>query len=930
MSMSYTPDQMAAIEETERTLQLVACAGSGKTQVLAERIAHILGLEGVLPRNIIAFTFTEKAATELKERVYSVVQRKYGNVTGLAEMYVGTMHGYTLNLLQSFVPEAFKYGVLTDVAQELLIDRESRQSGLTTCIKKVGGTTRNLSRYLDTKQYKSTLSILQEDHVDFTLVPSEVKESLKAYREMLKRRRYFDYTSMMVDAVELLERVETTDLLDSADQTLHDHIKNDVKFVVVDEYQDVNPIQEKLVERLVYFGANLCVVGDDDQTIYQWRGSEVLNILNFDQRHPDVRRIDLADNFRSSEGVVRLGRSIAERIDSAERLPKAMTHASHQKWDRGDILALQFGDEIEEASWIADRVEAMRGVPFSDTPSSDPRGLDWSDCSVLFRSVKDADALVNEFQRRSIPYLVKGLARLFDSDEIKACVGIFSFVAGKIEAVDLKDLWLAAQLIPFPEKFKLAMTVLEDARDFGDGRRHGYYNIQRLYHEFLEVMNLREDTIPGAVGRGELVMYQLGKFSQVISDFEEIHFSSNPEAKYEAFFYFLERKAPGVYEEAEGEGGYATPNAVTISTIHRSKGLQWPVVFIPYMRKNRFPMKAPGGLQAIPHIIPLEAVEHGERYKGGLADETRLFYVAATRAQKFLYITFAPSDKAIYKNASPFYLHCTASTWVSTADEGIPSTPKLSPTPKLDMPKISISFSELKYLIECPYQFKLRFMYGFNPPIHEAMGYGRGLHDVLAEMHKRALNGDVPKKAETESLVDRHLHTPYAYDALRVQLREAAVAAINRYFDRHGGDLTRTVYSEKQVEVQISDGVVVNGRIDLVKSLETGETAIVDYKSTNESQAEVVTKDQLAIYALGYLDLTGESADRIQILNLDEAGHSVNDPVNDELMAGIRQKVDTVATAIRQNNFLCDHDHSRDSSMGDLGWLMKAGHKPST
>jgi DNA helicase-2/ATP-dependent DNA helicase PcrA len=262
---------------------------------------------------------------------------------------------------------------------------------------------------------------------------------------------------------------------------------------------------------------------------------------------------------------------------------------------------------------------------------------------------------------------------------------------------------------------------------------------------------------------------------------------------------------------------------------------------------------------------------------------------------------------------------------MSTSDEGLPSVSRLLPAPKIETPKISISFSELKYLIECPYQFKLRFLYGFNPPIHEALGYGKGLHDALAEMHKRALAGDVPTKAETEALVDRHLHTPYAYETLRVQLRNAAVKAIDRYFDRHGDDLTRTIHSEKRVEVQISEGVVINGRIDLIKSLETGETAIVDFKSTDEAQAQQVTKDQLAVYALGYLDLTGTSADRIQILNLDADGHSLNDPINKELLDGIRAKVEVVAAEIRANVYECTHDHSTETSTNDLAWLMRGG-----
>src|SRR5690606_25560272 len=114
---------------------------------------------------------------------------------------------------------------------------------------------------------------------------------------------------------------------------------------------------------------------------------------------------------------------------------------------------------------------------------------------------------------------------------------------------------------------------------------------------------------------------------------------------------------------------------------------------------------AQGGTQTIPHVIPVEAVPNGARYKTNVSDETRLFYVAVTRAQKYLYVTYAPGDNKLYKKASDFYLHCTASSWMSTTDEGLPSVAKLPPTPRQEAPNIAISFSELKYLIDCPYQF---------------------------------------------------------------------------------------------------------------------------------------------------------------------------------------------------------------------------------
>jgi DNA helicase-2/ATP-dependent DNA helicase PcrA len=917
---TYTPTQQAAIEELSAPLQLIACAGSGKTQVISQRISRILGQPGVRPANIVAFTFTEKAAAELKDRIHRIVREEHGEMVGLAEMYVGTMHGYALSLLQTYVPEAFKYGVLTDITQRLLIDRESTRSGLTTC-PTTAPSRKTLWRYLDSKLYMQVLSVLQEDDVDFDLVPEAVTTSLQSYVELLARRKYFDFTAMIASAVAFLETDPNDEELSTAERELLRHIREDIKYVVVDEYQDVNPLQEKLVAGLVRWGANLCVVGDDDQTIYQWRGSEVSNILTFADRHESVRKVELADNFRSSKGVVRLGRMIAEWLPADERLSKAMEYASHQIWEKGDMLALEFADPEAEAAWIADRIEALRGMPFTDTPDAAQRGLSWSDCAVLYRTVKDAEPLVDELRSRGVPYIIKGLARLFDAPEVEALVGMFRFMTGEIGSEDLATLFDAADLLHDPALLTRGIRVLTDGADFGRGGRWGVYNIQRLYLDVLEALDIRESTIPGAPARAELVMYQLGKFSQVISDFEAIHFASDPLRKYEGFVSFLTHQAPTYYEEADDDSGYATPDAVTITTVHRAKGMQWPAVFVPCLRRNRFPIRAQGGINVF-HVIPIEAVPHGARYRGGLAEETRLFYVAVTRAQKYLYLSWAPiASNAQARNRSDFLRDASASDWILTADAGLPEIPRTAPVPKVETPAITISFSELKYLLECPYQFKLRFMYGFNPPIHEALGYGKGLHDALAEMHKRALAGDVPAAAEVDDLVDRHLHTPYAYPALQSQLRSAAVKALNNYFADHGESLTRTEHSEKQIEVVVAPGVTVNGRIDLIKRLETDEVAIVDFKSTHDAQDPEMTRDQLSVYALGYQELTGSNADRIQVLNLDERQSPVNEAVDSALLSSIKTKIETVASDIREKRFPCGHDHSRDTAYNDLAWL---------
>jgi DNA helicase-2/ATP-dependent DNA helicase PcrA len=407
---------------------------------------------------------------------------------------------------------------------------------------------------------------------------------------------------------------------------------------------------------------------------------------------------------------------------------------------------------------------------------------------------------------------------------------------------------------------------------------------------------VREERVPG--GRGEVVFYNLGKFSQVISDFETIHYQSKPVDKYGSFADFLQHRAEDAYPEGWQDNQYANPDAVRIMTIHQAKGMQWPVVFVPALLKNRFPAKRPGG-RNVWHLLPRNGIKGQARFEGTIEDERRLFYVAMTRSQKFLHLTWAPiPGNQLSQKRSQFWDDVLASKYVKRRTPDYSTRKRLPPRPRAGVANVVFSFSDLKYFFECPYQFKLRILYGFNAPIHEALGYGKSLHDALAEVHARALRGDVADLGEVPRLVKTHLHAPYAYPALRQQLEQTAERVLRDYLSDNAALFDKIEFSEKKIEISLGDGVSVVGRIDLVRRVDTGETTIVDLKSSDRAQAEDVTEAQLHVYALGYQDLTGRRPDYVEIYKLDERKRRPRS-VDDDFIADVKAKVRDAAEMLR-------------------------------
>ena len=888
--MKYTSEQQLAIDTTDNNLQIIACAGSGKTQVISQRIVNILKKKDIEAKNILAFTYTEKAAAELKTRVLKLCREQLGNINGLAEMYIGTIHSWCLQAIQDNIFEYQKFAILDEIKLKLFIDKYYNEVGMAGA---------GLDRYKDTGKFIGILSVLREAELsEGTELPEEWKDALNSYQETLFKSSYFDFTTIITEAIRNLKE----------NPVFNEKVLGKLKYLIVDEYQDVNPIQEELIVQLSKSNCNICVVGDDDQTIYQWRGGDVTYIQNFQNRYKDVTYLKLEDNFRSTTGIVDVALKCI--TNNVQRLPKIMNAKGHQIYEEGDIIYNQYEHVEEENEFIVDTIKKLRGKNFLDKLGAEPRGIDYSDCAILLRTWKKAKSIMDKLAEHDIPFVVGGVNELFERPEIKAAKSIYQYLNKEIEEDVLKIYWESVNTNIRSIDIDEAIAWLN--KKFPTPKMYfATFNIQEIFWTFLEKAKLSEEVFEdknhiGIVGNeiNEVVYYNLGMFSQIINDFETIHFKDKPTYKLSRFLNFLQYSADGYYPEGWLNNSLKTPNAVQIMTVFQSKGLEFPVVFVPGLNKNYLPIKKPGGKQ-IWHYINREWIKDQARYEGGIEDERRLFYVAITRSQKYLFISRSKENQ-LYQKESEFAKEVSNSEYlISDKNPNYTAIPNLIPSPKLERGAIQLNFSVLKAFFDCPYKFKLISLYGFCLPITERMGYGNSIHNVLMEVHRRHLDGEDVTNIDIALLVDTHVHIPYATGIVLDNIKETTKNVAKSYLDENLADFNKIEYAEQEIQIDLGDGIMVNGRMDLIRKVELDGrelTTIIDFKSRKESQDQDITIEQLSMYALGYKELTGKTADRLQIYNLDEDNNSKHTQrIDNSSIDTIREKIIYSANEIRDN-----------------------------
>lgn len=600
--------QRLAVETTEGPLLVLAGAGSGKTSMMTNRIAYLIQEKGVSPYHILAVTFTNKAATEMRERVSALG-------CDAQAIWILTFHATCLRILRNHIDElGYEKGFT-------IYDSVDQKAAIKECIKKQDVDEKTFTvNYLqkiisDSKNNGINAARFTEQNDNF-YKDKVVAKVYTDYERLLKRNNALDFDDLLLLTVKLFE----------TQKEVLEKYRNRFQYIMVDEYQDTNQVQYKLIKLLAQKHENICVVGDDDQCIYQWRGADIRNILDFEKDFNRVKVIKLEQNYRSTSCILEAAYSVI-RNNSDRKEKKLWTEAEVGE----KIRVYGAEDEKKEAYFIADEIDRIK----SKTEK-------YKDMAILYRTHAQSRNFEEVFINRGIPYKVFGGTRYYERKEIKDLIaymrlvfnpsdnmafkriinypkrGIGPQAINKMEAAaDLENtsLWEIIRegdfLETFTPKSKENIQAFSNLISENREKLEAGLAVSDLYDAMLKesgyLETLEKENTIESKGRIENIM----EFKSVIYDYEDTTETPNIEE-------FLEKITLMSDADTQEEG-----DSVLMMTLHSAKGLEFNTVFMPGMEENIFPGRR-----------SRESLEE-------LEEERRLCYVGITRARKLLYMTHA-------------------------------------------------------------------------------------------------------------------------------------------------------------------------------------------------------------------------------------------------------------------------------------------------
>ena len=606
---------------------IVAGAGSGKTRVLTYRIAYLLS-QGVPAGNILALTFTNKAAREMKERIMQLVPANDARY-----LWMGTFHSICAKLLRR---DADKLGFTRDFTiydtadSKSLLKAVCKERGLDDKVYKPAAVLGRISmaknNLISPAEYGKNNELLRQDREARMY---DIVAVYELYQARLKAANAMDFDDLLLNMLKLMN--EHQDVLEQLQQMF--------RYVLVDEYQDTNYVQYLLVSRLAEPQQNICVVGDDAQSIYSFRGADIRNILNFRRQYPNARLFKLERNYRSTQNIVNAANSLIHK--NIHQIEKTV----FSEKEEGCLLSLHaYMDDRAEANGVAEQIRSLS----PSHPSRERAQISYDDIAVLYRTNAQSRAFEGELRKRNIPYRIYGGTSFYQRKEIKDTLGYFRL------AVNPRDNEALLRIIGFPGRGigdttmkKVAANAIEHHRSYLEVMRYpaetgldvNSATMKKLLG-FAELMaqlhQLSEET--DAYTFAEQTLHITGVQSALAMDVtaEGIDRAQNVQELLNAIREFVaQRQEEGIdytpitdflgevsLQTDQDDNLTDTTERVTLMTVHAAKGLEFPIVFIAGMEENLFPSQF--------CVKPSE-----------IEEERRLLYVAITRAMERCYLSYA-------------------------------------------------------------------------------------------------------------------------------------------------------------------------------------------------------------------------------------------------------------------------------------------------
>jgi DNA helicase-2/ATP-dependent DNA helicase PcrA len=829
--IELSDDQKRAVLSKARYNRIIAGAGAGKTETLTRKIAFLLLVEKVKPAAIVAFTFTEKAAQSMKSRIYQRVEQIAGPTVaaGLGEMYIGTIHAYAKRILEDYF-EFGNYGVLDENQEIAFLMRH----GWNLCIDRFGRT------YAQTcRDFLRTVNMVWGEMLDEKKLEKKAPEFyniLKRYERLLKKHRQLTFGKMIYLAV--------LNLRDKPETLSH------VQHLIVDEYQDINQAQAELIG---FAGKNgsIFVVGDPRQSIYQWRGSDEKFFDVFSKTFSGTDTVTIRENRRSTRKIVRNANKFAESFERAHYEPMDPIRHEH-----GFIGIASHDTPEDEARWIVDQIEDL---------VVRKKAIEFSDVGVLTRSVStSAEPLIHELRRRRIPYIVGGKVGLFRRDEAQALGRIFSWFWE--DGFWVEDPWRWSEQVQGDDLLTSALVFWDSVHTHGhpddaeaklrkikenlNSFKSSYSNFTKIYYDVLTALGY--ERLDYTVAGDAAVMANLGRFNNLLTDYESANRIGGRAPKWardlKGLCWFMNSYALQAYEEQPSDDVRGV-DAVQVMTIHQAKGLEWPIVFLFSAVKRRFPPSRLGRPQNWCGV-PRDMFD-ATRYEGNVEDERRLFYVSITRARDALVVShFNRITRNVGRCMFIEDMDSTVTTDLRNADD----LPDVAIHPSLVSEEIqTFSAGEIITYNVCPHMYLLRDLWGYQPELNPAIGYGNSLHYCLRRAGELVKNEGYSPLSAVVTSVNRDFHMPFVGGVVLDKFRNSARGMLVEFSKRYGDDLERIEEIEYRLEFPVQNATIM-GKVDVIMR-EGGNMEVRDYKTSDEVRTFNEISVQVRLYTVGLRSL---------------------------------------------------------------------------